>query len=1162
MQEGQTGMSIELGAYTLIEPLARGGMAQVWRGVHPPTGRDVALKFLMANHVGEPSWLQSFQLEVLAAASLDHPNIIQVHDSGMVSEDAARASAEALQVGQPYLVMELVTGGTLRPPERSSPWLLLAQKLLKILDALAHAHAKGVYHLDLKPANVLLSGPQDRRQGLKLTDFGIAHVRGHRDSEPAVPARGFVGTPPYMAPEQFRADWRDFGPWTDLYALGCMTWQLVCGAPPFADRSAIGTMWAHCQSPLPPWEPRLRIVPAGLRTWVARLLEKAPEDRYLCAADARAGLLELTPELIAGARDVTRQPGKAVSAGSELAANLLPLRPVPLVGREQVQRSLWSTLVAHRRVWGIRLMVLEGPSGTGKSYLARWLCEQALEAGLAQVLIAQHSPEQGPQEGLSGMGLEHLRAFGLPRHLVRVRAEREWLRLGVEDASEVEALTELLLPTLESATGPAPAGGGAGASPVRFGSVGERLAALRRYLSRLSGERPLLLWLDDVQWGSETLEFVRGLLERSADQPVDVLLLLTVQAEALVERAREAAQLEALKAHPETITIHLGELPSQALHPLLEQHFGLSPALARRVTRSTGGNPLFAVELVRSWAQRGLLKGGTGGLELQTGATLALPDSLHQVWQVRLERVWEGAGPDAQQALELAAASGGRLVLSSWRALCRRAGLGAPDELFGRLVAQRLLLPASRQKGGAPEEEPWRFAHGMLHSALERLAREAGRWPRHQWICAEHLRAVATPEAPLDELRYAQHLLEAGASEAALGPLLRAARARFDRIPHDDVTRILDFHRLAADQLRLPASDERRGREWLLRAHLSALRGRLDEGIWSLRQLEQTAKTYGWNPLYGEAVLLRASIAHVRDDATQTELALQEAQRCFDGPGLVEQRADCLRLRGTVARARGALDLAENLLLEAVALYRSEGRNAPIAWSLTQLARVASLRRDRARATVLFEQAYELHRSVGNQRGMANCIMNAALIHLPDAPADAIPLLQRALPLLERIDDVTSLARVHNNLGEAMRLVGRYEEAERAYQQSLRIDERIGTPRAGSTRVNLAQVWLRQGNLAGAIEQLSAAEEELHRLGEPDSYPAFYAARLLCAVWKQRWTRAEALLGELRKSLITARLDPQDRWPLEEAHRLCTHPDQQALRAELLQVIARVTGTA
>ena len=164
-----------------------------------------------------------------AVAGLDHPGIVSVFDYGRVPISLQESTNGLLVADSPWLAMELITGGTLRsaPPKN---WAELHDCLKAILEALASAHARGILHRDLKPDNVLFASQSDVRAGLRLVDFGLAFLdegQGEADEQKA------AGTPRYMAPEQLLSHWRDFGPWTDLYALGCLGWQLSTGSTPF-----------------------------------------------------------------------------------------------------------------------------------------------------------------------------------------------------------------------------------------------------------------------------------------------------------------------------------------------------------------------------------------------------------------------------------------------------------------------------------------------------------------------------------------------------------------------------------------------------------------------------------------------------------------------------------------------------------------------------------------------------------------------------------------------------------------------------------------------------------------------------------------------------------------------------------------------------------------
>ena len=279
-------MSPSLGPFTLLEPIARGGMGEVWRGGHRRTGRPVAIKVLTSADARSPEAIHAFRQEVRAAAGLDHANISWVLDYGLLPAEVAGAS---LVPGSPYLVAELAEGGDLSPwLQRPPPWPALREALLQLLDALAYAHARGVVHRDLKPSNVLLAAREEdggqSRVGVLLADFGLAF---RLDEAPGPAVRARAGTPSYMAPEQAVGDWRSIGPWTDLYAFGLLVWALVQGeVPAVADRETTELEWHP---------PRIA-TPAGLPRWISRLVQPDPADRFRCAADAAAALASLEKE--------------------------------------------------------------------------------------------------------------------------------------------------------------------------------------------------------------------------------------------------------------------------------------------------------------------------------------------------------------------------------------------------------------------------------------------------------------------------------------------------------------------------------------------------------------------------------------------------------------------------------------------------------------------------------------------------------------------------------------------------------------------------------------------------------------------------------------------------------------------------------------------------
>jgi len=280
----------QLGPFVLERPIGAGGMGEVWRAVHHDEHTPVAIKVIGPHWARQPSYRQAFAREVRAIAGLVHPGIVAVHDQGVVGAAAARASGDRLAADSPYLVMEYMPRGSLEGLLGALDWPLVRVLLRGILEALAHAHARGIVHCDLKPGNVLLSGTVD--VAIKLTDFGVAHALTPGDSLAGDNSPRSAGTPAYMAPEQLLGLWRDFGPWTDLYALGCMLWELCCGVPPFVAASLVRLAGMHLHESPGQFRPCFA-VPANFEGWLRRLLAKSTRDRFACAADAAYALARL-----------------------------------------------------------------------------------------------------------------------------------------------------------------------------------------------------------------------------------------------------------------------------------------------------------------------------------------------------------------------------------------------------------------------------------------------------------------------------------------------------------------------------------------------------------------------------------------------------------------------------------------------------------------------------------------------------------------------------------------------------------------------------------------------------------------------------------------------------------------------------------------------------
>ena len=319
-----TGTEVLGGRYVLGEVLGTGGMATVWRARDEVLGREVAVKVLSPQYAADPSFAARFDREARHAARLNHPRLVTVFDSGVDGKT-------------PFIVMELIAGRTLRQVLDEAGMLPTGEAVriaAEVCEALEVAHAAGLVHRDITPANIVLADGQ-----VKVLDFGIARAEGGTRSTGTARV---LGTAAYLSPEQ--ASGRPAGPQADLYALGCVLFEMLTGAPPFSADSAIGLAYrqVHDDPGLP--SARRPGLPARLDQITARLLAKDPASRPASAAAARAGLLAaLAPDATAvltspvggpvpdepARRKRRPRPAEAVLAAA-LAASLAALAAVLL----------------------------------------------------------------------------------------------------------------------------------------------------------------------------------------------------------------------------------------------------------------------------------------------------------------------------------------------------------------------------------------------------------------------------------------------------------------------------------------------------------------------------------------------------------------------------------------------------------------------------------------------------------------------------------------------------------------------------------------------------------------------------------------------------------------------------------------------------------------
>jgi serine/threonine protein kinase len=268
------------GRYELGELLGRGGMAEVRKGNDVRLGRIVAIKRLRTDLASDPTFQARFRREAQSAASLNHPAVVAVYDTG------EEMSTDGTDVSQPYIVMEYVAGRTLREILREGR-KILPERALEItsgvLSALDYSHRAGIVHRDIKPANVMLTPSGD----VKVMDFGIARAVADASSTMTQTA-AVVGTAQYLSPEQARGETVDSR--SDVYSTGCLLYELLTGRPPFVGESPVSVAYQHVREPAAPPSTLDPDLPPEIDAIVMKALAKPVEERYQSAAAMRADI--------------------------------------------------------------------------------------------------------------------------------------------------------------------------------------------------------------------------------------------------------------------------------------------------------------------------------------------------------------------------------------------------------------------------------------------------------------------------------------------------------------------------------------------------------------------------------------------------------------------------------------------------------------------------------------------------------------------------------------------------------------------------------------------------------------------------------------------------------------------------------------------------------
>lgn len=1063
--------------YRILEPLGQGGMGVVYKAEDIRLQRVVALKFLPEALRADSAARAQFLREARAASRLKHPNVLTIY------------TVEESEAGD-FIAMEYAERGTLREHVGSLSIDDFISFMIQAAGALQAAHDHGIVHRDIKPDNLLI----DAEGNIRISDFGLARLAS--EASGALHSDVAVGTAHYMSPEQVTGANVDAR--SDIFSLGVTFFELLAGRRPFEGDYVMSVLYAIANDPAPRLSEFVASVSEELEAVVARCLAKSRDDRYESCRQLLYDLGRLR------AAQTAKVVGIASTVKSE--SQTVAVESRPLIGRhaelEQITRRLKGATIGS----GYTLF-LTGESGVGKSRLAEAAMARGREMGMG-VLIGRCLPQGG---GLPFHPYTHALRNGLPRlnEALVGPLEKRANALGIDLRNRMPILKSFLNMS----------------GPVTVTNQEQLWDSLLVLLRVISAERPVVLYLDDLQWADDdTLRFF-GFVARSAPE-LPLLQVATYRSvEGTGERSMGFSNLASLvrQLHGDGFAdlLEIARLSAHetlALASDLLGHAVDDPDLAETIVGRTDGNPLFVHELIQLIRQ-------LDSQDLKSGGIKALvPGRVRDIVAQRIEKL----EPSDRELLEFASCET-ELFDSDVLAECLRV---ERLPLLRRLQKLEIVHRLIRHDGSR-----YRFDHPLIRDVIYTGILPELRVEYHRMI--SQVLVGRHRESAEHASRIAHHLLASDQKLESVAYLLRAAERARDLCANSEALRLyqeLDDARTAG--ITLGVDDEIR----------------LAIGMGDV--LFAKGKTGDAKARYEQGLGL--SLAHKRDfDSIEFEIRLSAPYRVL---GDLDKSRDSARTAVEQARAKTDEKRTAGGLAALAMAYVTRAEYTQAIDCTAELLRLAELvndvhlqsvalslmgaahlhRGDYRQAALSLDRAIEMQRSTGDQKALASSLNFSGLAsHRLARFSRSVSHHQESLRIKRAIQDVSAIPGSMNALGDVFRDMGQLELAFQNHTESLEMARRHSN--RGSECDNLRDLAV-DYMLMGRMSEARTALEEVIRISTEHRYP-----------WYE--TRAYSSYAEL--CLKNGDSEAADKWS-QRAIGLAHQINSAELLAEAMAIRANV----